>query len=85
MTNDYQLSKEAKAVQQRNFAAAVTQATIVFVVLVIGAVGMILAARTVGDPFTQAALLGVGAALLAGSLAFFLTRMFYLDDKRKGW
>jgi hypothetical protein len=57
--------------------------TITFVILTAAGVGMVIAAQLLPEAFQQMALVGIGSALVAGSLAFYLNQMFNLDRRAK--
>ena len=53
--------------------------TITFVLLTAAGIGMVVAGQLLPEAFQQMALVGIGSALVAGSLAFYLNQMFNLD------
>ena len=59
---------------------AVFKVTVTFVVLTAAGIGMVIAAQLLPEAFQQMALVAVGSALVAGSLAFYLNQMFNLDS-----
>ena len=58
--------------------------TITFAVLTAAGVGLAIAAHWFAEAVQQVALVGIGSALVAGSLAFYLNQMFNLDRRTKG-
>ena len=57
--------------------------TITFVLLTAAGVGIVVAAKLLPETFQQIALVGIGSALVAGSLSFYLNQMFNLDRRSK--
>lgn len=57
--------------------------TITFVLLSVAGIGMVVSAQLLPEAFQQMALVGIGSALVAGSLAFYLNQMFNLDRRAK--
>lgn len=55
--------------------------TVTFVLLLAAGVAMAVAARLLPDTFEQVVLVGMGSALVSGSLAFYLNQMFNLNRK----
>ena len=55
--------------------------TITFVLLTAAGVGIVVAAKLLPETFQQIALVGIGSALVAGSLSFYLNQMFNLDRR----
>lgn len=55
--------------------------TITFVLLTAAGVGIVVAAQLLPETFQQIALVGIGSALVAGSLSFYLNQMFNLDRR----
>ena len=58
--------------------------TITFAVLTAAGVGLAIAAHWFAEDVQQMALVGMGSALVAGSLAFYLNQMFNLNRPAKG-
>lgn len=58
--------------------------TITFAVLTAAGIGLAVAAQWLPNAVQQMALVGMGSALVAGSLAFYLNQMFNLDRCAKG-
>lgn len=58
--------------------------TITFAVLTAAGVSLAIAAQWLPEAVQQMALVGMGCALVAGSLAFYLNQMFNLDRRTKG-
>jgi hypothetical protein len=59
----------------------IIKVTVTFVVLTAAGVGVVIAAQLLPEAFQQMALVGVGSALVAGSLAFYLNQMFNLNRR----
>ena len=57
--------------------------TISFVLLTAAGVVIVVAAKLLPETFQQIALVGIGSALVAGSLSFYLNQMFNLDRRSK--
>lgn len=57
----------------------VFKTTITFVSLLVAGIGLAVSARLLQQPVEQMVMVGVGSALIGGSLAFFLNQMFNLD------
>ncbi len=57
--------------------------TVTFVLLLAAGVAMAVAARLLPDTFEQVVLVGMGSALVSGSLAFYLNQMFNLNRKNQ--
>lgn len=57
----------------------VFKTTITFVLLLFAGIGLAVSARLLQQPVEQIVMVGVGSALIGGSLAFFLNQMFNLD------
>lgn len=59
--------------------AQVFKATITFVLLLVAGLGLAVSARFLSGASEQMVMVGVGSALVGGSLAFYLNQMFNLD------
>jgi len=59
----------------------ITRTVVTFAALAAAGVGMAVGARNLVDPFDQAVLIAIGAAIFGASLAFLLVRVFSLIEK----
>ncbi len=57
----------------------VIKTTITFVVLLVAGIALAVSSRFLQQPIEQMVMVGVGSALIGGSLAFYLNQMFNLN------
>ena len=62
----------------------VIKTTITFVVLLVAGIALAVSSRFLQQPIEQMVMVGVGSALIGGSLAFYLNQMFNLNRETAG-